>query len=517
MAGTGVSSEVASSDPFSIAVRPPVLGAPSYSAPDLVVPATNPGGTLCTLYYVVLPAAVSIPAANDIKAAGTFSGNVRIAPRRTINVSVRGLSSGSHRFHAIFVAGTGVSSEVASSDPFSIAVRPPVLGAPSYSAPDLVVPATNPGGAPCTLYYVVLPAAVSIPAANDIKTAGTFSGNVRIAPRRTINVSVRGLSSGSHRFHAFFEDEAGAPSSVRSSSDFTISSAAILHAPSLGAPSTTAQEATIPVTNVGGTACTLYYVVLTSDRPVPSTSSIQSATAFIGSVSVASGATVDVVVQGLPSAAAHRFHAFFETADGRPSSVSSSDPFTILAAPRFGTVVPMADSAATVIQSTNDSILCLYWMVRPAAAEAPTKDAIETATALSGNVRVEAEGSQRISVRDLVPGTAYRFHAFFEAEVDGSSSAVSSGASFTTPSLDPALGFATPSVSILPNPVADVLTIQSSASGTALLYDLSGVLLDSRAITPGISKFPFIDHSTGLYLVRFVFADGEIIRRVVRR
>ena len=85
------------------------------------------------------------------------------------------------------------------------------------------------------------------------------------------------------------------------------------------------------------------------------------------------------------------------------------------------------------------------------------------------------------------------------------------------PPLDPALGFVSPSVSLFPNPVEDVLFIQSSASGTALLYDLSGVLLDSRVVTPGISKFPFADHPTGLYLLRFVFADGEIIRRVVRR
>ena len=366
----------------------------------------------------------------------------------------------------------------------------------------------------------MLPAATPIPASNDIKAAGTFSGNVRIAPRRTVNVSIRSLSSGSYRFHAFFEDEAGAPSSVRSSSDFTISSDATIHAPSIGVSSYATLAVTIPVTNEGGATCTLYYVVLPSGRPVPSTSNIQSATDFSGNVLVSSGGTVDVVVRGLPLGA-HRFHAFFELEAGMTSLVSNSSEFTIptdaLAAPRFGAVVLMAESAAVVVQSANDSALRLYWMVRPAEVEAPTKDAIETATTLGGNASVGVEGSHRISVHDLTPDTAYRLHAFFKAEADDISSAVSSSESFTTLSYDPTLGFVSPSVSILPNPVADVLTIQSSSSGTALLYDLSGVLLDSRTITPGTSTLSFLDHPTGLYLLRFVFADGEIIRRVVRR
>ena len=232
------------------------------------------------------------------------------------------------------------------------------------------------------------------------------------------------------------KNEAGAPSSVRSSSDFTISSDATIHAPSIGVSSYATLAVTIPVTNEGGATCTLYYVVLPSGRPVPSTSNIQSATDFSGNVLVSSGGTVDVVVRGLPLGA-HRFHAFFELEAGMTSLVSNSDPFAIptvaLTAPRFGAVELMADSATLVVQSTNDSVLRLYWMVCPAEADAPTKDAIETATTRSGSAVVGAEGSQRISVRDLAPDTAYRLHAFFKAEADGSSSAVSSGESFTTP------------------------------------------------------------------------------------
>ena len=722
----GMPSLVSSSDPFTLTPAPVVVSAPQLGAPSVVdgvvtVSVTNPSTVSYTLYYEVLASSSPAPTAADLLASAS-SGTVTVGAGATERVSVSSLSAGSYIFYAVFVDGTGVPSEVASSDSFSIVVRPPVLGVPSYPAPVLVVPATNPGETACTLYYVVLPAATPVPAANDIKAASTFSGNVRIAPGQTVDISVRGLSVGSYRFHAFFEDEAGMSSLVRSSSGFTISSDAILHAPSLGTPSTTAQEATIPVTNVGGAACTLYYAALPSDHSVPSTSNIQGATDFSGSMSVSSGATVDVVIQGLPFTA-YRLHAFFETADGTPSPVSSSDPFTLtpapqlgapsvvdgvvtvsvtnpgtvsytlyyevlassspvptaaallastssgtvtvgagatervsvsslsagsyifhavfvdgtgvpsevassdsfsisvrpptlgapsysspdlvipatnpgdttctlyyvvlpaatpvpaandiknagtfsgnvriaprhtvdvsvqglspgsyifhaffedeadapssvrssdtfavppdtVTAPRFGAVTLTAESASVVVRSTNDSVLRLYWMVRPAAAAAPTKDAIETTTALSGNVSVGAEGSQRISVRDLAPGTAYKFYALFKVAANGVSSAVSSSESFTALSYDPALGFSAPSLSLFPNPVEDALFVQSSASGTALLYDLSGVLLDRRAITSGTSKLLFTDHPPGLYLVRFVFADGEIIRRVVRR
>ena len=479
----------------------PVLSVVSAPGSEATVSVRNSdAANPYTFYYVVLFADEEAPSASYI--LDNSDGQVQVGV--TIeDIVLSDLSGGTCRLYGIFAAG-GVSSLVASTAPFTI-LHAPRLEA--YVSGGLSITVHNDGPTDCLLHYQVLAASAAVPAPGF--TMGTNYGTQGVAALSSFEALFSGLPAGAYRFHAYF-------SSVGASAVASTEALTILHAPRFDPPAVSDADLTLTVQNSGNATCTLHYVVLPAATPVPTVNGIESAGTFSGSVSVSSGAAVDVAVQGLPYAA-HKFHAFFELEAGMTSLVSSSDSFTPLTAPRFSAAVLMAESATFVVQSTNDSILRLYWVVCPAEVEVPTKDAIETATALGGNTSVGVDGSHRISVHDLTPDTAYRFHAFFEAEVDDISSAVSSSESSTTLSYDHALGFVSPSVSILPNPVADVLTIQSSSSGTALLYDLSGVLLDSRAITPGTSTLSFLDHPTGLYLVRFVFADGEIIRRVVRR
>ena len=355
-------SLVASTDEFTVrSLVRPVITLSSVSGSEVALDVENAGSEDYTLHYVVQEASVPAPAPGFTTGARYATTNVAAGGSTTIPVI--GLSTVDYVLYAYFHSATeNLNSRVANSKVFSI-LHAPRFDPPAKSDADLTLPVHNDGGTPCTLHYVVLSAATPVPAANDIKTASTFSGNVRIASRHMVDVSVRGLSAGSYRFHAFFEHSSIAFSPVSSSSGFTISSDAILHAPSLGAPSTVV-AATIPVTNVGGTACTLYYVVLPSAQSVPSTSNIQGATDFSGSMSVSSGATVDVVVQGLPFTV-HRFHAFFEAADGMLSTVSSSDPFTVTPAPpQLG--APSVISTRVTVSVTNPQYGTLHLVLRGA-------------------------------------------------------------------------------------------------------------------------------------------------------
>ena len=154
-------------------------------------------------------------------------------------------------------------------------------------------------------------------------------------------------SSGSYRFHAFFENEAGAPSSVRSSDPFTVTpTPGAVSVPQLGTPFVVGTRVTVFVTNPSTAPYTLYYEVLASSSPAPTSAALRASTSSSsGMVNVGAGATERVSISSL-AAGSYRFHALFVSGTGVPSEVASSTSFSIVPS-----VVPVVLSPALGVPS----------------------------------------------------------------------------------------------------------------------------------------------------------------------
>ena len=321
--------------------------------------------------------------------------------------------------------------------------------------------------------------------------------------------------SGAYVLHGFLVID-GQNTLVGSSQPFNVTVPVTVPAvplPVFSAPTVSGLEVTFAITHAGTSDYTFYVLHQFSDVETPSFDfiSTNSLTQYVSSVA----ATGTRFSYAFSFPGTYRLDGYFEGATG-DEDVASSAEFTILRAPRFDTPAVASDNLIFTVTNDGESTCTLHYAVVNTSTGVGLDPGF-TSGALYGTRVVGADSSSAVTAdaSGLVEGTTYSVHGYFA--LSGAPSAVTVSDEFTVLSSDPTFSFAAPSVSILPNPAEDVLFIQSSAAGTALFYDLSGVLLDSRAITSGTSKILFTDHPSGLYLVRFVFADGEIIRRVVRR
>ena len=516
---SGVVSSVSSSSAFAI-VRPPEFSTPSVTGTDATVSVTNRGGDSCTLYYVVLDSSYVVPDVPFIR-THLSTGTVLIAPGGTEDVSVSDLPDGTYLFHGFFAHSDGTDSPVSSSSAFSVGSvsHAPDFATPSVTGTDATVSVTNRGGDSCTLYHVVLDSSAAVPDVSSIR-AHSSVGTVLIAAGAAEDAFALELSAGTYVFHGFFEHSSGAVSSVSSSSVFTVVGS-VSHAPVFDTPSVAGADVTVSVTNPGTDPCTLYYVVLDSSSAAPDASSIR-AHASVGTVLIGPGAAEEASASGL-SAGTYVFHGFFVHSSSAVSPVSNSASFAIVSTvsllpPSIASITPDITSASVSIQNNNSSALRVYWVALLATAPAPTTTAaIESATALNGNVSVAGNATQDVSILGLAPNTAYTFYAFFKSTASpAASSGIVSSVPFTTLEEEP-LGLGIPSVSLSPNPVEDVLVVESPSVGVLLLYTLSGTVLDSHDVAVGENAFSFTDYPSGIYVVRLIFAGREVSHRIVKQ
>ena len=73
------------------------------------------------------------------------------------------------------------------------------------------------------------------------------------------------------------------------------------------------------------------------------------------------------------------------------------------------------------------------------------------------------------------------------------------------------LSFRAPAVRIYPVPVADMLHVRSYAAGNLLIYDLTGALLGTYALSAGVNFLPFSEYRQGTYALR-VLLLGVVFR-----
>ena len=515
---SGAVSSVSSSPTFTV-LHAPAFASPSVTGTDVTVSVTNPGAGTYTLYYIVLDSSSAVPDVSFIRAHASV-GTVLIAAGATEDVSVSGLSAGTYVFHGFFDHLPGAFSSVSSSSAFTIVdsvSHVPAFASPSVTGTDVTVSVTNPGADAYTLYYIVLDSSSAVPDVSFIRAHASVD-TVLIAPGATEDVSVSGLSAGTYVFYGFFAHSSGADSSVSSSSAFTIVDS-VSNAPVFATPSVTGTDVTVSVTNPGVDSRALYYVVLDSSAAAPDEPSIR-AHSSVSTLLIGPGATEEASASGL-SNGTYVFYGFFEHSSGAVSSVSNSDSFAIvsLVPPSIASVTPDVTSASVRVQNNNSSALRVYWVALLARAPAPTTTAaIESATALNGNVSVAGNATQNVSILGLTPNTAYTFYAFFKSTTSsGASSGIISSTPFTTLKEPPFFGFGIPSVSLSPNPVEDVLVVESSSVGVLLLYTLSGTVLDSHDVAVGENDFSFTDYPSGIYVVRLIFAGREVSYRIVKQ
>ena len=72
-------------------------------------------------------------------------------------------------------------------------------------------------------------------------------------------------------------------------------------------------------------------------------------------------------------------------------------------------------------------------------------------------------------------------------------------------------------VSFYPNPVAEMLHITSLEAAVLYLYNVSGVLVDEHQIVAGVNVVSFVAYAADTYLLRMLYADGEVVRRIVKQ
>ena len=93
-----------------------------------------------------------------------------------------------------------------------------------------------------------------------------------------------------------------------------------------------------------------------------------------------------------------------------------------------------------------------------------------------------------------------------------------SGTPYTPdPTLMPLLSsFRAPAVRIYPMPVADMLHVHSSAAGRLLIYDLTGTLLKTYALSAGVNFLSFSEYKRGVYALHVLLLGKERFHRIVK-
>ena len=72
------------------------------------------------------------------------------------------------------------------------------------------------------------------------------------------------------------------------------------------------------------------------------------------------------------------------------------------------------------------------------------------------------------------------------------------------------------SISLYPNPVVDALRVHSLAVGRLLVYDFTGTLLGTYALSAGVNSLSFSEYDQGVYVLQALLPSGERFHRIVK-
>ena len=72
------------------------------------------------------------------------------------------------------------------------------------------------------------------------------------------------------------------------------------------------------------------------------------------------------------------------------------------------------------------------------------------------------------------------------------------------------------SISLYPNPVVNALRVHSFAVGRLLVYDLTGTLLGTYALSAGVNSLSFSEYDQGVYALQVLLPSGERFHRIVK-
>ena len=72
------------------------------------------------------------------------------------------------------------------------------------------------------------------------------------------------------------------------------------------------------------------------------------------------------------------------------------------------------------------------------------------------------------------------------------------------------------SISLYPNPVVSALRVRSFAVGRLLVYDFTGTLLGTYALSAGVNSLSFSEYDQGVYALQVLLPSGESLHRIVK-
>ena len=339
----GARSSVVRSDEFTVTDPTPILSAPVVSGTGVTVSVTPDDTETYTLHYVVLDASEDAPA-TDFTTGDNYDTEP-LPPGDDVPVSVSGLSPGSYIFHAYLHDGTS-PSEVSSSDPFTV-LHSPRLDAPEVSGTGVSVTVYNDGPTAYALHYVVQDASEAAPAPGF---TGTDHGMV--ADGANVTVTVTDLAAGSYIFHAYFSSVGD--SAVVSSASFTI-----VPAPQITSLAATGAAASFNIINSDPfEGYTLYYVFLESSAAAPTAQEIRDHAAAVDVQIFAGPPPGTALTHTFSESGMYRLHAYFESAAGFQSEVTSSTDTVDVTVASFLPVLDepvVAGSEVSIMITNNDA------------------------------------------------------------------------------------------------------------------------------------------------------------------